>query len=245
MRRGMLLKPFHLIIDGAFSCLAPPRCRSCRAPLLGHDNPYLCPACAAAVEWIGDGACRGCGFPAGPHAAHAENCLRCRDKKLNLTAAVAVARYRHGARNLVRSFKYGGETELARPLAALMAERLRAADFFSGVDMVVPVALHPKRRRERGFDQARMLAEPVATLVGLPCRPGVVKRVRHTTPQAALHRAQRLENMKGAFTADESLKGRRVVLVDDVMTTGATMADCARACREAGATRMYALLFAR
>lgn len=239
-------KPLQLLIGGAFSCLAPSRCRSCRKPLFDHDNPYLCPACAAAVDWIGDGACRGCGFPAGPYAAHTDRCLRCRDKKLNLTAAVAVARYRHGARNLVRLFKYGGETELARPLAGLMAERLRGADFFGDMDMIVPVALHPKRRRTRGFDQAKILAGLVAARVGLPCRAGVVKRVRHTTPQAALHRTERLENMKGAFTADENvLKGRRVALVDDVMTTGATMADCARACRAAGATRVYAVLFAR
>lgn len=224
---------------------APPRCRCCHAPLFGHYNPYLCADCAGSLPWIGPGACPGCGYPAGPHASLAEGCFRCRGGRFNLTGAASVARYRAGARSLVLAFKFGGETELALPIASLMGERLRQADFSGGIDWVLPVALHPARRRQRGFDQAGLLATLVAGHAGLPCRTGLLKRNVHTRPQATLRREARLHNMKGAFSVSEEVRGKRLLLVDDVMTTGATMSECARACRDAGARRVYALTFAR
>ncbi|MDR1745642.1 MAG: ComF family protein, partial [Planctomycetota bacterium] len=228
------------LFEAAFSCFAPPRCRSCRAPLFAYDNPYLCSSCAGKVRWIGGGACGKCGFPAGqPHEDGAflrDGCARCRGKTLHLDAAIAVARYQDGAGNLIRSFKYGGETELGRPLAGMMAERLRGADFFEKIDLIAPVALHPERKRERGFDQAKILADRVAKATGLASRDDVLERRTRTMPQASLHRKERLRNMEGVFAANgDRVCGRRILLVADVLTTGATMADCARACREAGA----------
>ncbi len=235
------------VLHGLFrplSALAPPRCRQCRAALLGHANPFLCPACAAAVSWIGEGACRGCGYPAGPHADLGDDCPRCRGKNLRLTAAAAVARYRAGARSLVKALKFRGETEIARILAGLMAERLRRADF-GKIDLTLPVSLHPERRRRRGFDQARLICRRLGLEAGLAVREDLLARIRFGPPQATLRREARLANMAGAFRVDGDLSGQSILLVDDVMTTGATMADCARACREAGARRVYALVFAR
>lgn len=233
------------LFNAVLSHFAPPRCRCCHAPLFSHRNPYLCSDCVGALPWIGPGACPGCGYPAGPHAIHADGCFRCRGGRLNLTGAASVARYRAGARSLVLAFKFGGETELAAPIAALMGERLRGADFAGKLDLVLPVALHPAKRRQRGFDQAGLLADRVARHVGLPCRSDLMRRAIHTKPQATLQREARLENMTGAFTASGEVEGKRLLLVDDVMTTGATMAECARACRDAGARRVYALTFAR
>lgn len=245
LRIGGIRPLVHRLAKEIFAPFAPPRCRSCRAPLYGHDNPYLCAACAGAVSWLDSRACRGCGFPAGPHATHAAECFRCHGGRLRLTGAVGVARYRAGARELVLSLKFRGETELAAPMGELMAERFLAADFIGGVDAVLPVALHPARRRRRGFDQAWLLAERVSVRIGVPAAQGVLRRTVHTKPQAMLRRHDRLVNVTGAFVAAEALAGKRVLLVDDVMTTGATMAECARACRQAGATRVYALVFAR
>ena len=242
-------RAFALISGGLsrllLASLAPPRCRLCRAPLFGHANPFLCSACSSGIDWIGEGACRGCGYPAGPHAAHGAECQRCRGKKLRLTAAAAVARYRAGSRALVLSLKFRGETEIARSMAGLMAERLRAASFFPALDCIVPVALHPARRRGRGFDQAALLSRHLAAITGLPCAEGLLQRTRHTTPQSSLHREARIRNMEGAFRASPEISGKSVVLVDDVMTTGATMAECAKSCRDAGARRVSALVFAR
>ncbi len=162
-----------------------------------------------------------------------------------MTAGVAVARYRGGVRELVLRLKFGRELELAGPMGGLMAERLLGTDFRGGIDVIVPVALHPVRRRERGFDQARMLSGVVGKRVGLPVAGGVLRRVLYTVPQSRLRRGARLLNMEGAFVCGEGLEGKRVLLVDDVMTTGATMAACSRACRLAGARRVYGLVFAR
>lgn len=244
----MKTKRVRKIVGGVWatllSSLAPPRCRLCQKPLFNHANPFLCPDCAASLEWIGKGACRGCGFPAGPHASHAGNCFRCRGKRLNLTAAAAVVRYRGGARSLVLALKFRGETEIARPIARLMAERLKTAEF-GKIDVLLPVSLHPSRRRARGFDQADLLCRFLGASTGLPVERRLLRRTRLTRPQSTLRREDRLENMRGAFQASPATAGRSVLLVDDVMTTGATMAECSRALREAGASRVYALVFAR
>ncbi len=247
MRRPALPAPVRTLFETAFSCFAPPRCRACGTPLFAHGNPYLCPACAGTMQWIGDRACAKCGFPTESAGARdGEGCIHCLRKSLRLDAAVAVARYRHGARNLVRSFKYGGESELARPLAGMMAARLREADFFGAIDWIAPVALHPERKKERGFDQSGILAHRVAKATGLAARSDLLERRTETVPQVRLRRAERLRNMRDVFVANsDGVRGRRILLVDDVMTTGATMADCARACREAGAEKVYALVFAR
>ncbi len=231
--------------DLAFACLTPTRCRLCRAALFAHGNAFLCADCAGTVPWIGPGACPVCGYPSGPHAVHQKECRRCHGGWMGLRGAVSVAMYRHGAKVLVKALKFGGEEELIRPMAGLMLERYRASPFFVKPDLIAPVSLHPKRRRERGFDQAAVLAERVARACGVEWSPTCLERVRWTVPQASLGRGARLTNLHGAFRADPMVAGRRVLLVDDVMTTGATMAECARVLKAAGARSVYGLTFAR
>lgn len=159
-------------------------------------------------------------------------------------AASGHAAYVYGGpmADAIRRFKYGGRSELAASLGARLAAA--ALPFAGEVDAVVSVPLHPRRLRERGFDQAALLARPVARALAVPLRAGVMRRARDTPPQASLERAARGRNVRGAFRVFASA-GRRVLLIDDVRTTGATLTECAETLRDAGAERVHTLVLAR
>lgn len=188
--------------------------------------------------------CAGCGEPG------AWFCFRCRDLcepvghagRLALRGAGA---YEGPLREAVHRFKYGSEPGLAEDLGALLALEL-ARDLAAGavLDVVVPVPLHRTRALARGYDQARLLAEAVAARAGLPVRH-VLRRVRASRPQVELDRVSRAANVRGAFVAEAgSLRDLRIALIDDVATTGATLADAAVAGRAAGARSVCAYVVA-
>jgi ComF family protein len=155
--------------------------------------------------------------------------------------ARAIGAYDGALRSIVHALKYEGRRSLALPLAALM--RHRGADLIVGVDVVVPVPLHPSRRRERGFNQAADLAKHL----GMPVS-AALRRVRPTVAQARLPAARRHGNVRGAFAATEAaraLRGGTILLVDDVSTTGATLDACARTLKEVGIREVRALTAAR
>lgn len=141
----------------------------------------------------------------------------------------------------IRRFKYGRRTELAGPLGTLLAAR--AAELAGEVDAIVPVPLHPARLRRRGFNQAALLARPVARALAVPLVTNELRRVRDTPSQAGLDGAGRLQNVRDAFVALRA-PGSRVLLVDDVRTTGATLAECAEALSVAGVERVLTLVLA-
>jgi ComF family protein len=145
----------------------------------------------------------------------------------------------------VRRLKYQQERHLATPLAALLLDCLAARPL--AVDVLVPVPLDPARGRERGYNQAALLAAPVAKALGLPALPDVLQRTRPTRPQVGLNAGERRANVRGAFACGNpsAVAGRRVLLVDDVMTTGATLEACADALTAAGAAQVYGLVVAR
>jgi ComF family protein len=147
----------------------------------------------------------------------------------------------------VHEFKYGHHRHLRYPLAAWLGEtladtRLRGRHF----DLVVPVPLHPARQRERGFNQATLLAELLAREINLPLRP-VLERIRYTTTQTAYDRSERMENLRNAFRLrkNRDVRGLHVLLIDDVLTTGSTLSECARVLKRAGAVSVHAATAAR
>jgi ComF family protein len=158
---------------------------------------------------------------------------------------IAIGPYAGTLRRLVRGLKYGGREALARPIGALLAERVRAARLF--VDVVVPVPLDAARERKRGFNQAVLIARELAREAGLPLATGALRRARRTPALFRLAAAERAAAVAGAFAVADraSLAGKRVLLVDDILTTGATISACAEACRGAGATRVFAACAAR
>jgi ComF family protein len=161
--------------------------------------------------------------------------------------ARAVAHYDETARSLVHRLKYGDRIELARALGAMMARA--GAELLADADVIVPVPLHRSRLWWRRFNQAMALAAAVSRRSGVPCDPFLLARVKRTQSQVGLTRHQRGENLQGAFRvgadAKPRVQGRRILLVDDVVTTGATANACSRALLRAGASAVDVLAFAR
>ena len=157
-----------------------------------------------------------------------------------LSATYALYAYSDRAAQAVTRLKYERATSLAGPMAKLMRAGAEELDLLS-LGLIVPVPIHWTRRFRRGFNQSELLCEamPAASVC-----PSALRRIRATRPQVGLARAERLRNLNGAFRADPSVSGKSVLLVDDVLTTGHTAEECARALREAGASDVKALFFA-
>lgn len=170
-------------------------------------------------------------------------CGLCRRGARGFDSAYSFGFYEGPLRELIHLFKYGGVQTLATPLGRFLAQALPRDEQF---DVIVPMPLHWRKRWRRGFNQSTLLAREISRRIQVPVRRAV-RRVRFTSAQAGLTNAKRRENVSGAFRARGRgpLKGMRVLLVDDVMTTGATAASCARALRMAGAGRVVLLTLAR
>ncbi|MCD9032453.1 ComF family protein [Luteimonas sp. Y-2-2-4F] len=216
--------------------LWPARCPVCREP--AEDG--LCEPCARALPWLGP-ACARCAAPlAGADGADA-TCGDCLRRPPPFERARAAFRYGFPLDRLLPRFKFHRDLACGRLLARWM---LAACADAARPGALVPLPLHPARLRERGYDQALELARPLARGLGLPLRTDLLQRVRATAPQSRLDAAARRRNVRGAFRGAAGAP-RHVALVDDVMTTGATLAEAARALKRAGAARVDVWVCAR
>ena len=183
--------------------------------------------------------------PAVPHDSAEEGplCGACRRRPPAFAYARAALRYEDTARDAVQALKFGGHRAMAAPLADLTVSALAGGWPAGPPDLLVPVPLHPRRERERGFNQAALIARRLGRAWGCEVRPDVLARVVATESQTALDSAARLANVRGAFRLrrPERVAGRHVILVDDVLTTGATVSACVRAL-EAGGPRIVGVV---
>jgi len=171
----------------------------------------------------------------------------CRNVPLVFSKASAACRYEGSARQLILNLKYKRQMAALPLLSELMIGDLERADFLDRVDVIVPVPLHWRRRLWRGFNQSELLARRLGKRFSIPVCANRLRRIRPTASQTRLRRAERFENLKGAFRVEgkNGLAGKTVLLCDDVMTTGATASECSRALREAGVKATYVALVAR
>jgi ComF family protein len=210
------------LIDRVSGWIMPPRCVLCggrgRAACLD-----LCVGCEADLDACGAG---GIAIPP-------------------LSRVHAAFVYRDPLDGLVQSFKYGGQLAIGRVLGTLLGHSVGDRGLHVGVDLLVPVPLHPRRHAERGFNQSAEIARWAGRPLGLPVNARCVCRVRPTPAQVTLPAAARRLNLESAFAADPGVRGARIAVVDDVTTTGSTLAAVARALLEAGATSVDAWCVAR
>jgi ComF family protein len=216
--------------------LLPPRCVLCGAAGAGERD--LCASCQAELP-RNQPACRRCALPLAVGAARCGDCLK---QPPAFTSACVPYRYAWPLDTLVQRLKFGAELAVGRVLGELLGEAVLAQP---RPDLLVPVPLGRQRLVERGFNQAEELAHGVARRLAMPCAAGALRRTRETAAQSALQRAARRRNVRGAFVADAIVRGRHVALLDDVVTTAATVRECARVLRAAGAASVTLWALAR
>jgi len=188
--------------------------------------------------------CHICGRKLAENKGLCDSCLSKIETNLSGTAA---CRYEGVLKEVLRLFKYKNALSLLNAFSRLLAEFIDRNIDMKNIDLIIPVPLHPVKLRERGFNQARLLAQPIAKRYNVPISVSNLIKVRYTKPQSFLNRTQRLRNLNGAFSVKKraSLKGKRILLIDDVYTTGTTVAKASYALKRAGAEDVKALTLAR
>jgi len=257
----------------AFDLLFPPLCPLCHRRLDEGRRDPLCGPCWAHLPRLAPPFCARCGRPfwrfeshrpepptdgvSGP-ASVGENensaglepglCEACWRQPPPFAYARAAALYRDAIREALHAFKFGGKTSLSRPLGDLLAEAGQTMLAHQSVDCLVPVPLHPARQAERGFNQSLLLARRLSQRWGLTVSEGALRRVRVTQSQTDLSAEERRANVRGAFDVRRArgVAGARVLLIDDIFTTGATVSECCRVLlAEGGASSVGVLTVAR
>ena len=221
----------------------PPRCGLCGGEL-GREERVVCAACWRDLDAISAPFCPLCGISL---SRPAPLCPSCGIRRHCFSFARSHALFDPGLQKIIHMLKYGRKRSLAEPLAGLMATVMSGDSRFENMDALVPVPLHPIRLRVRGYNQSELLASKLSRITGLPVQAGALIRTVNTNSQAKLNLRQRTINVRKAFRirACQRVKNRRIVLVDDVLTTGATVDACAAALLDAGAAEISVITMAR
>jgi ComF family protein len=228
--------------------LLPPTCLLCGGA--GDDGLDLCTGCRADLPGIAP-CCGRCALPLPPGRLHGSLCGRCQRRPPPFERCLAAFRYQDPLPALVAGIKFRGRMNSVRLLGALMADAIAGQlAIQTGAearrpDAVIPVPLHRRRLRERGYNQALELARHLSRRLDLPIDPSCCSRHRPTPPQSSLERKARLSNVRGAFATRRRVDGQHLVIVDDVVTTASTVAELARSLRQAGAARIDVWCLAR
>ncbi len=230
--------------EGLFNLFLPQHCASCGCYITFSLGYPLCVECERAVRPLRSPLCTFCGIvlPSGKFL----ECRRCRLQPYHFDRARAVVHFSGSLRAALHAWKYRGVISLTPFFTDLMITYLRENPFLHEVDCVVPVPLHRARLRERGFNQSHLLGHTLGEVFTLPVANSLVERVRNTRPQIHLARKERRRNVSGAFQVRKgvSLRGKRVLVVDDVLTTRATADSISGELRRAGCGRIYIVALA-
>ena len=224
----------HAVRQSLLDLLFPPRCAICRRA----DVDWFCVACRSQIDKILPPLCDRCGRP-----LHTRACPYCEKLPLQIDGIRAMAFFEGNLRHAIHTFKYNNRPDLARVLGKMLSDYLCAHPL--PADAVTAIPLHPTRERARGYNQALLLAQALGAQHHLPVWENALTRVRPTRSQVELDAAERHANVQDAFTAGDQVAGARLLLIDDVCTTGATMDACGIALKQRGAKSVWGLALAR
>lgn len=226
------------VLSGALDLIYPPHCVICREAGEG----YLCPACTEKIDLIVPPVCRKCGTPCERYT-----CGECEGREYAFECARSAGIFDGVLRDAIHALKYGNHIVMVEPLARIMIDAFPSTYFARAVDVLVPIPIHFSRMVDRGFNQSEELAKELARRVGLPVEASVLRKRRKTKHQVELPFDARAINVRGSFAARhaEKIRGRRVLLVDDVFTTGSTLDEAARVLLSAGASSVRAYTLAK
>jgi ComF family protein len=231
---SILPQTLHRALQDIATHLLPGSCLLCAA-----DSPasLLCRACTADLPKLPTALCPQCS----EETTLGERCGACLRDPPAFTRTIALFRYEFPVDRLVQALKYGHQLPLAAWFGFRLGERLAATDY----DLLLPLPLHPSRLRTRGFNQSLEIARVTSKALGTPMNPNLLTRIRATPPQAELPLKERGRNVRGAFECARDLEGKRILLVDDVMTTGSTLREAARILKLHGAGQITVAVAAR
>lgn len=233
------------IARGLRELVFPSVCIHCHS-LIERLDEHFCTACIQALTDDPHTVCPRCSSSVGEFADTTNGCPKCRGEHFHFTSSFRLGPYDGVLRDVILKLKSSTGEGLAECLGQLWAsvaeKQMRAAS----AQVVIPVPLHWIRRWHRGFNQSRALAESIATKLGIPCKPRLLRRVRHTPHQTGLNAQERRANLRDAFKANAAadFKGKTVLLVDDVLTTGSTASEAARVLSGAGAANVVVAVLA-
>ena len=231
--------------------ILPPHCVVCEANTSGERDPWVCARCWASVEFVRPPLCSRCGtpfqVPVEAIGTTSHRCGKCVTRPPHYDRARAVGLYKGALREVIHAMKYRPVFGLVRPLAELLREPFAVHWGDRALDALVPVPLHRLRLRRREFDQAQALANELGRQIGVPVWSDALIRHAATQSQIGLSAVERHRNIRGAFQVGprRSCRGKSLLLIDDVYTTGATALECARVLRQAGAAHVNVYTVAR
>ena len=230
-------------LSGVLNILCPPFCSICKEPV--ETAHCLCPTCYRQLKFITKPCCQICGRPFEYAGLDLCLCANCMKQKPKFDMARSLLEYDDFSKKLILAFKHGDHTELASLFVKFLCQA--DSEIFKDIDIVIPVPLHWTRRLKRKYNQAGLLGRLLARQMNFYFNPTVLKRVRRTESQGHKKHNQRIKNVKNAFMVrhPQNIIGKNILLIDDVMTTGSTLNECAKVLHKAGAKTVNALTIYR
>jgi ComF family protein len=229
--------PIHSWLNTGLGFFYPEICRICESDRATAKSGFVCPKCWQQVRFIRPPFCERCGLPFDGNITTAFECTNCREMELHFSSARSAVVAKTIVLEIIHRFKYRRALWFEPFLADLLLRETLPVLREQSWDFIAPVPLHPVKEREREFNQAGLIAKHLSVAAKIPLNSKLLRRVSPTATQTLLTRDQRAENMRGAFAVRSGMKlnGEKIILVDDVFTTGATTSACAKALKGAGA----------